>query len=241
VKIKVISLTRSIERRKQFAERHAHIGFEFFDAVDGSGIISDLNSFPDLFEPGLRYNAGAVGCAISHLTLWQEAADTDRIITICEDDAILRHDFEAQAARAIAGLPDDWDIVVWAWNFDSILSLNLMPDVSSTVMLFDQARMRESVGHFQAMRDTPSLLRLDKCFGTPAYSISPGGARKYMRNCFPLRDFQLHFPVLNRMLPNNGIDIAMNRIYSATNSYCALPPLAITKNEHTSSLIHEGR
>ena len=116
-----------------------------------------------------------------------------------------------------------------------------MPEVSSTVMVFNQAAMRDAIGDFQAMRDVPSPLRLDKCFGTPAYSISPSGARKFMRDCFPLRNFQLHFPVLNRMLPNNGIDIAMNRIYSATNSYCALPPLAVTKNEHASSLIHEGR
>ena len=74
-----------------------------------------MGNSPDLFEPGLRYNAGAIGCAMSHLMLWQEAADTNQALTIVEDDAILRHDFHDQAARAIERLPADWDIVVWAW------------------------------------------------------------------------------------------------------------------------------
>lgn len=239
--IKVISLARSLERRKIFSELNAHIDFEFFDAIDGAQVMPEVDRSPDLFEPGLRYNAGAIGCAMSHLMLWQEAADTNQPVTIVEDDAILRKDFHARAARAIEDLPDDWDIVVWAWNFDSILSLNVMPQVSQAVVLFDQSRMRESIAEFQAMMQAPSLLPLDKCFGTPAYTISPAGARKFMLDCFPLKNFELFFPVLNRILPNNGIDIAMNRIYSATRSFCVLPPLAVTKNERAASLIQQGR
>lgn len=240
--IKVISLSHSLERRKIFSELNAHIDFEFFDAIDGAQLMPEVDRSPDLFEPGLRYNAGAIGCAMSHLMLWQEAADTYQPVTIVEDDAILRKDFHEQTARAIARLPDGWDIVVWAWNFDSILSLNVMPEVSPAVALFDQGRMRESIRDFQAMTRAPSLLPLDKCFGTPAYSISPTGARRFMAECFPLKNFQLFFPVLNSTLPNNGIDIAMNRIYGSTNSLCSLPPLAVTKNEHAVSTIqHRSR
>lgn len=239
--VKVISLARSLDRRKSFSEANAHIDFEFFDAIEGTQIMAEVNDSPDLFESGLRYNAGAFGCAMSHLMLWQEAVSSNQVLTIVEDDAILRRDFHEQAARAIERLPADWDIVMWGWNFDSILSLNVMPDVSQAVMLFDQEKMRRSVAGFQSITGEPLLPRLDKCFGIPCYTISPMGARKFMHNCFPLKNFQLYFPVLNRMLPNNGIDIAMNRIYSATNSFCALPPLAVTKNEHAISLIQQGR
>lgn len=237
--IKVISLARSVERRKTFSELNAHLDFTFFDAIEGAQLMPDVNHSPDLFQPGLRYNAGAIGCAMSHLMLWQEAAAGEQPLTIVEDDAILRKDFHAQAASAIARLPEDWDIVVWAWNFDSILSLNVMPGVSQAVVLFDQQRMRESIADFQAMTKAPSLLPLDKCFGTPAYTISPAGARKFMSECFPLENFQLYFPVLNRTLPNNGIDIAMNRIYAGTNAFCSLPALAVTKNEHALSTIQQ--
>ena len=235
--VKVISLASSLDRRMNFSNVNAHVDFEFFDAIEGAQIMPELGNSPDLFATGLMYNAGAVGCAMSHLMLWQEAASTNKPITIVEDDAILRHDFHEQVDKAIASLPNDWDIVVWAWNFDSILSLNVMPDVSQAVMLFDQSRMRESIAAFQAMKSETSLSRLDKCFGTPCYTISAAGARKFMENCFPLENFELYFPVLNRLLPNNGIDISMNRIYSTTNSFCALPPLALTPNEHTTSLV----
>jgi glycosyl transferase family 25 len=237
--IKVISLARSGDRRRAFSDANAHVDFAFVDAIDGASILHEVNNAPDLFEPGLPYSAGAFGCAMSHLSLWQEAADSGQPVTIVEDDTVLRHDFEAQSAALLATLPPDWDIVVWAWNFDSILSLNVMPGVSRAVMQFDQRQLRRSLGDFQAMEGKPALLRLDKCFGTPAYTISPAGARKYMVNCFPLKQFDVFFPVLERELPNNGIDIAMNRIYSATNAWASVPPLAATPNEHASSLIQK--
>lgn len=54
-----------------------------------------------------------------------------------------------------------------------------------------------------------------------------------------MRNFELFFPVLNRKIPNTGIDVAMNKIYSATNSYVSFPPLVVTKNEHESSTIQQ--
>lgn len=237
--IRVISLARSLDRRQAFSAANAHVAFTFSDAIDGSTILHEVNHAPDLFEPGLPYSAGAFGCAMSHLSLWQEAVDSGQPVTIVEDDAVLRHDFDMQSAALLATLPSDWDICVWAWNFDSVLSLNLMPGISPAVMLFDQNQLQNGLASFQAMTDKPSALPLDKCFGTPAYTISPAGARKYMLNCFPLTQFEVFFPVLNRKLPNNGIDIAMNRIYSETKAYCSLPPLGATPNEHATSLIQQ--
>ena len=235
--VKVISLARSLDRRQSFSERNAHVAFEFADAIDGRTIMHEVDNAPDLFEPGLDYSPGAFGCALSHLALWQEAADNGYPVTVVEDDVVLRHDFEAQSAALLAQLPEDWDMVVWAWNFDSILSLNVMPGISRTVMVFDQDGLRKSLGRFQAMQDKPCALPLDRCLGTPAYTISPAGARKFMLECFPLENFNLAFPLLPTKVRNNGIDIAMNRVYPVTNSYCSMPPLAVTPNEHASSLI----
>jgi len=235
--VKVISLARSADRRQSFSQKNAHVDFSFADAIDGRTIMHEVDKAPDLFEPGLEYTPGAFGCALSHLTLWQEAAENGYPVTVVEDDVVLRHDFQEQSAAALAQLPDNWDLVVWAWNFDSILSLNLMPGISRTVMVFDQEGVRKSLAQFQAMQDRPCLLPLDRCFGTPAYTISPQGARKFMQECFPLKNFSMAIPLLPRMVPNNGIDIAMNRVYASTNSYCSMPPLAVTPNEHASSLI----
>jgi len=235
--IKVISLASSLDRRAAFAEHNAHVAYEFVDAVEGAAIKPQLDMLPELFEPGLPYSAGAVGCALSHLTLWQDVVDSGAPLTVLEDDAILRQDFEAESARVVAGLPPDWDIVVWGWNFDSILALNIMPGVSPAVMHFSQNQLRASVREFQALGGTPAAHRLAECFGTCAYTISPEGARKFMAHCFPLRRFHHFSQPLGREVPNNGIDIPMMRLYPRSASFVALPPLAMTKNERATSLV----
>jgi GR25 family glycosyltransferase involved in LPS biosynthesis len=239
--IKVISMETSHERRKNFINLNKHIKFDFFNAVDGNQLTQEFIASTNLFEMDLPYTAGAYGCALSHLILWDEATKLDKVITIAEDDAIFRFDFENLYKEKLNSLPPDWDIVLWGWNFDSILSLNVMPNISPVVMVFNQDHLRSSVKEFQKFSEDATLLRLDKCFGTISYSISPSGAAKFKSLCFPMSSFLLFFPLLNRQLPNNGIDIAMNRIYQSTNSYVAFPPLVITKNDHTITTVQTSR
>jgi GR25 family glycosyltransferase involved in LPS biosynthesis len=235
--VRVISLARSLERRAMFSANNPHIDFEFFDAVEGASVMGHLHALPELFEPGLGYLPGAVGCAMSHVSLWQQAAESGNVVTILEDDAILRFDFHQQSAAILAGMPADWDVVVWGWNFDALVNLNLMPGVSPVMMVFDQQQLRGSIRAFQNLTTAPQCLPLSTCFGTPAYSISPAGARKFLANCLPLKRFKLTIPGLQNPLPNNGIDIAMNRVYGATNSFCSMPPLAVTENDTPNSTI----
>lgn len=235
--VKVISLRRSEMRRAAFNEANPHLKFEYIDAVDGQSLTHEMIIGSGLFGDSLPYTLGAYGAALSHGRLWEQAIRDDRIVTVAEDDAIFRIDFEVQHKKLFAAAPPGWDIILWGWNFDSILSLNSLAGVSSAVMLFDQDRLRENTDAFRHAEVAPTLLPLDKCFGIPAYSISPSGARKFRSECFPLVNFKLHFPLLNRELMNTGIDIAMNRIYSSSSSHVAFPPLVVTKNEHSISTI----
>jgi glycosyl transferase family 25 len=236
-RIKVISLEKSTSRRDVFSKNNSHIHFEFFDAVDGSKLPKELIENPAFFEHGLAYSPGAYGCALSHVLLWNEAIRLNETLTIVEDDAIFRLDFEEQFSKLIDTLPSEWDIAVWGWNFDTILSLNIMPNISPVVVLFDQEQTKRSTANFQNNKENLHLLKLDQCFGTPAYSITPNGAKKFRSLCFPLTNFRLSFPIFNRELSNQGIDVAMSRIYKLTNSFCCFPPLAITQNDHTTSTV----
>ncbi|WP_016835302.1 glycosyltransferase family 25 protein [Herbaspirillum lusitanum] len=240
-RIRIINLDDAVARRSIFAEQNQHLDYEFVNAIRGASVDAQVLSDPNLFGTGLQYTKGAYGCALSHLTAWFDAIDSNEVITIAEDDAIFRYDFQLMHQHLLNNLPQDWDIVMWGWNFDSILSLNAMPDVSSTVLFFDQNQLRNKTYEFQLSKQAPVLLPLDKCFGTPAYSISPKGAEKFVKGCFPLEHFHLYFPGINRELPNNGIDIAMNRIYASTNSYACFPPLVVTKNEHEISSVQTNR
>lgn len=239
--VKVIHVDGHRERRDAFVSRNEHLCFDFIEGVDGKSLPAEVLSDELLFEnPPPVWSRGAYGCALSHLKMWNWAIEKNCPVTIAEDDAIFRFDFVTESEKVISKLPADWDLILWGWNFDSILSVNVLPGVSPTVMLFDQASLRKNTEIFQGQDTSSNPVRLDKCFGIPAYSISPTGAEKFKSLCFPIARFQIHFPVLNRKISNTGIDIAMNRIYSKTNSFVSFPPLVITKNEHAISTIQNA-
>lgn len=242
IPIKVISLERSINRRQEFVENNNTINnWDFFSAVDGRLLTEDQIYDPSLFVHPLAFRGvGAYGCALSHLRLWVEVYNSGMPLTIVEDDGIFRLDFGEKSKEVMASLPADWDIILWGWNFDSILSLQAMPDVSPSVMLFDQNALRRNITTFQKQFSPVAVYRLDKCFGTVGYTISPQGAQKYITNCFPMRNFELLLPLFNQISNNMGIDSAMNRIYSSTNAYVAFPPLIATKNDSSQSEIEHS-
>ena len=236
-KVNVISLERSELRRANFQKTNTRLNFDFFNAVDGSRLTTDAIQNTGLFEPNLPYTKGAYGSALSHLALWDQALATNELVTVAEDDGIFRNDFQLRSRQLISSLRKDWDIVLWGWNFDSILSLDVMPGVSPAVMQFDQSMMRDNIDTFQAIDSEVAALKLDKCFGLVGYTISPQGAEKFKNLCCPLSNFETYFPLLNRNLPNNSLDLAMNRFYQSTETFVSFPPLVITKNEHSDSLI----
>ncbi|HYD62312.1 MAG TPA: glycosyltransferase family 25 protein [Noviherbaspirillum sp.] len=237
--IKVINLERSAERREKFARLNRHIDYEFFKAVDGAGLSVESIAGSGLFDANLAYTPGAYGCALSHLRLWEEAIATDRVVTVAEDDAIFRSDFDVRQRAAIQSAPADWDIIIWGWNLDYVLSLSFMPGISPAIAYFDQEQMRSAIAAFQSFDARPNLLGLDKCWGIPAYSISPAGARKFKERCFPLKPLELTVPLTDIRLSNTGIDSAMNAIYGSTKSFVCFPPLVVTENDHSISTIQQ--
>jgi GR25 family glycosyltransferase involved in LPS biosynthesis len=234
--IKVISLTRTPERRAEFARRNPGLAYEFFDAVDGAALTHAAVEATGLFQPGLNFTAGAYGIALSHHRLWQEAATGETALTVAEDDAIFRSDFPARRAEFLAQLPEDWDIVLWGFNFDSTLSLRL-PFGQPAVIGFSHNHIRQAVQNFQSFTGAPAPCRLEFCFGLPAYSISPAGARRFLKELFPLRDYSRAYPLVPKPVRNEGIDIALNQLYPTAAAYVAFPPLAVTPNDRANSTV----
>lgn len=235
--VQVISLKRSVERRSAFTALNGHVDFVFWDAVDGLEISYAELMATGLFAEGLPYTAGAFGCALSHLHMWERAIETGQPVTVAEDDAIFRLDFHEQQARALARLAPGWDIVLWGWNFDAALSLNLMPGVSPMIVMGSHGKMMDSIENFQHTDMEPSLLRLDRCFGIPCYTISPAGARRFKAKCFPIAQSESMFPLISTPVSNTGIDNSTNMIFWQRQAFVSLPPLVVTKNERAISTI----
>ncbi len=234
--IKVISLTRTPDRRAEFARRNPGLAYEFFDAVDGAALTRAAVAASGLFQAGLNFTAGAYGIALSHHRLWQEAAAGEAPLTVAEDDAIFRSDFTQRRHEFLAQLPPDWDIVLWGFNFDAPLSLRL-PFGLPGIFTASHNHIRQAVQNFQSFTGAPSPCRLEFSFGLPAYSISAGGARRFLKELFPLRDYSRVYPLIPKPVRNEGIDIAMNQVYPGAAAFIALPPLVVTPNDRANSTV----
>lgn len=237
----VISLERTAGRFAAFGARNAHLPHVMrARAVDGAGVDRNDLLGRAVIASGLGYSDAALGCALSHACLWQQVARMDAPATIAEDDAIFRHDFAATAGQLLEGLPDDWDFVLWGWNFNSMLGLDLLPGISPAVLIADLPALRQNVERFQASLPPVSLLPLLRAHGLPGYALSPSGAHKLMRLCLPIRPLEVPFPVVDKVARNDGMDMMMSVAYPQMRAFVSIPPLVVSENRAEFSTI-QGR
>ena len=152
LRINFINLDRSPERLAEFKTLNAHLtNCERFPAIDGRTL-----DIPTLVEKGLvtadivrDYTIGNVGAAMSNIGLWDRAISSGQIVTAAEDDAIFNFGFERQAAEIIGRLPDDWDFILWGYDFDLFMCFQMLPGASPCLALFEQEQLRAGIRAFQ--------------------------------------------------------------------------------------------
>lgn len=238
----VISLRSTPERLDAFRSRNSfRDDIEVFDAIDGKSLDLNPGVANAIFAPGLKYGAGAAGCAMSHRELWMRAARSQEPITVCEDDAVLHREFATQSAQVIDFVGADWDFILWGWNFDAPVVADLVPALGPCGMQFNQQNLRSNWRSYIGAPIRCAALRLRSVFGIPCYSISPNGARKFLSRCFPLREFAWTVPGFGNKVSNYGIDVALCALYQDTASFVCFPPLALSENDHAASTVQGPR
>ncbi|MDS0851766.1 glycosyltransferase family 25 protein [Burkholderia cenocepacia] len=235
--LRVISLQGERGRRDAFRANNPTLAFEFVDAIDGRALSDDDIARSGLFAPALPYTRGAIGIAMTTHRLWTDIAAGSELVTIVEDDAIFRPDFDETAMQFLAAHAGRYDFVAWGYNFDSILRGAIFNSRTPVTMRFDEAALAHAVDDFRNDRGPVLVMDLLEFYGICAYTISPAGARFLLDHCFPLRPETLFSHGLGRTLPNYGIDVAMNKFYGAMRSVAAFPPLAVTMNARETSTI----
>ncbi len=237
MKVHYINLERRKDRNERFLKQNAGIAdFERFQAADGRALrVDELIKEGILQEPIKSFTPGSLGAAYSHLQLWDACIADDRVVTIAEDDAVFNHDFVARAEQFLAKLPTDWDIVLWGWNFDSTLCVRIMGGLRQAVLSFDAGQLGSAVADFQKQDLDAQPWRLLGAFGVVCYSLSPQGAARFRRLCFPLKNELIDVPGFPRPLPPLNIDTPMNKYYRDLNAYVSFPPLVWTENERADS------
>jgi tetratricopeptide (TPR) repeat protein/GR25 family glycosyltransferase involved in LPS biosynthesis len=238
--IHLINLDRNEDRLSTFMAANRHLNnIARFPAVDGVAMSRGQLCADGIFSSEMpAYSDGGVGCALSHLTLWQKVAGQSEAVTIAEDDTIFNVHFEAEASALVQSLPPDWDILLWGWNFDSVLLFDFLPGISPCLATFAEPEMRRQAAVFRELHVKPQAYRLQKAFGAMAYTVSPQGARKLLKHCLPIREMDVYCPGLDLPVTNSGIDVMMNALYAEINAFVSFPPLAVSKNEKAISTVN---
>ena len=108
---------RKEEASKYFEEKGLKV--EFFDGIHGStfGLKTTIPNYSVI--PGREYfiPQGAVGCILSHLTLWNvlQHLPEDEFL-ILEDDVLITDDFFTKFEKVKSELPEDWEICFVGWS-----------------------------------------------------------------------------------------------------------------------------
>jgi len=177
MKICVISLKRSPERRENIKKQLDALGleFEFFDAVDGRAepphpLFAKYDYFKRLWlTNGRMPSKGEMGCYASHYLIWQKCVASGESILVIEDDSYVK--------PVIVDLLPHIEDKVEQYGF-----LRLEPETTKCNLF-----MKEE-------SDTYSISFMDNNFGgTRSYAISPQAAQKLLnrseRWCMPVDNY----------------------------------------------------
>lgn len=94
VKIYVISLLRSPDRKKNVNKQLNGIEFNYFDAVDGKNLSDSQKELEKKYTETGTLNPGQVGCLLSHILLWEQIVKSQiKNTLILEDDITVAHPF----------------------------------------------------------------------------------------------------------------------------------------------------
>jgi glycosyl transferase, family 25 len=240
----VISLARRPDRRARFLRWNAGKGIDIsmFDAVDGQTLNKqELLSTNIIDDADLNFTLGFLGSALSHRALWLQCITLEQPILIFEDDVHFPDnlcDWLAPVGEELAG---GCDILYLGYNRDAIVSVgygagswcNVSFEPSETD--FD----REAEEHSRwSGRYSHCILDTRLVWGITAYAVSPAGARRLLRHCFPLSSGR-HVRMFGsgHALPPYGIDgmvnIATQR--GLIKPRLVFPPLVIGPNDPTDS------
>jgi len=173
VQILVISLQRSLDRRKQVEREMQKISlpWTFLDAVDGSTLaVPPIEYKPNKVKrlQGYELTSSEIGCFLSHKESWRRCLEKGLPTLILEDDFILSSHFEESLITLIKAIPQ--------WNF---VRLNGLYEVPFKV-IFEKSGVK-------------LVKNLGDAVGTAAYILKPEIAEQLIKHSADIYEPVDHF------------------------------------------------
>jgi GR25 family glycosyltransferase involved in LPS biosynthesis len=227
--IHVINLEGSPDRLVRFRETNPHVTKVVrFPAVDGSLIDREQLIKDGLILSDLAYGPGTLGCALSHVRLWQHCVSTNKPITIAEDDALIVFEFSDMVHELLSDIGKDWEMMLWGYNFEQCYMWVDYGFARARLWFYGLDTTPSRHLFLQSARSHPRAVRVAHSLGLFCYSIKPSSARALLARCVPLRKRNIDLPGTGVFLPDFGIDVAMAGAYPSMRVFASMPPLAFS-------------
>jgi glycosyl transferase, family 25 len=232
---KCLVISLDVQRFSTFCKRNEATGIDFVHvrAVDGAALSHIPNGVVSLEA---NYSMPAIGAALSHRNLWRECLSRGEVTAVFEDDAWLRQDFEPRLDTLLKRATG-WDVMLFGCNTNTGIELAVTPHVSLRGSFTVAYPQPEHLAEFSKMRDAVELCRVLLALGICGYAITPRGAERLLRYCFPLDNRPIRLAVTGRRVSAYGIDCMMADAYPKMRALLCWPPLVMTPNEQRSSQI----
>ena len=140
--------------------------YKIIRAIDGTNINKDdwINNNYIKKEKINKLRSGALGCALSNITLWEKFVTNNKenILVVFEDDVYFTKNFKKILVNYINNLPNDFDISQLLIHESQKSYFNSSPNINAYV----------KKGYPQ--------------YGTVGYILSKKGAKKLLNYCKPI-------------------------------------------------------
>ena len=188
-----------------------------------------------------RWSAGAIGSALSHMKSWRKCIQIGRPMIIVEDDTILATELKEKLETLLQAKSQDPSFLLLGWNMDSLLQAEILAGLG-LISLFEPAYPHEAEikGMINCTTDR-RICRLKRCFGLPAYRITPSTAKNLLRQLNPLLSEPI---IMGRGIPTHyseTLDGALNNQYEKIGAEIVFPPLALALNNQSESLTRKSK
>jgi GR25 family glycosyltransferase involved in LPS biosynthesis len=235
----VISLDRTPARYDAFLRNNRRAGLDFqrFPASDGS-LTSEAEAVDSgLIKKGTTWRTPAtLGVAESHRRLWTHVLESGRAALIFEDDAYIRDDFLPAAQAALAAVAE-WDIVLCSFNTDALVQFNLAGEFEFSALNSVRHPTERQLEAFARSSPPTVLFPLRHAFGISGYFLSPAGAEKLLKRCFPMDNRMIEFKAAQNRFAAFSLDCMMNVFYRVLAAYVFVAPLALPPNDWRTSTV----
>ncbi|WP_161567563.1 glycosyltransferase family 25 protein [Synechococcus sp. BS55D] len=242
----VISLKRTPHRLEAFLRRNAEAlqdwSVHVLEGVDGS-MHQDLFNQSRLISQNVvnGWTAGAIGSALSHMLSWRRCIQLGEPIVVAEDDAILARNLKQELAVILNRNETTSGFLLLGWNLDSLLQAEILEGLE-LISLFEPAYPDETaLGQLVNSSEPRKNRKLKRCFGLPAYRITPDIATILIEKFNPIVAQRIE---MGRGIPTHyseTLDGLLNNEYEAIDASIVIPPLALALNVQSESLTRKQK